>query len=150
MLGTVFVCGCGPDPRSHYQAVHWNRRWNGSWRALGFWGKPSRRGMKRKVLERTLATGGCVLIAPQNSLRIPKEVSSSGSLRLKDNTESRTAVCIYTDGWTTSQQLPTPVLWCSWLDFAYCLPWGCPSWAAKSTCTPPTLGLPAFTLLKVI
>lgn len=35
-----------------------------------------------------------------DSLRIPKEVPASGSLKQKDNLESWTAVCIYTDGWT--------------------------------------------------
>lgn len=55
--------------------------------------------MKRKEVE-CWAQKCEHLSVSHNSLRIPKEVPASGSLKRKDNLESWTAVCIYTDGWT--------------------------------------------------
>lgn len=89
------------------------------------------------------------------SLRIPKEVPASGSLKQKDNLESWTAVCIYTDGWTP----PSSFLVFSdahrWILHAACSG-GVLAELLRAQAlpppphTPPMLGLPAFVLLRVI
>lgn len=63
MLVTVDMCACGPDLISHYQARHWDRRWDGSWRTLSLWARSSRRELKREGVGRKTRPGNvCALM----------------------------------------------------------------------------------------
>lgn len=147
--GTVFMRGCGPDLRSHCQATHWVRRYNGSWRTLSSWGRLSSRRLKRKELERKLGMECVHTEAPQDCLRIPKEMSASGFLRRKDK---RGILDGCVSVWRPLGHPPGsfPFLFFhahSWILHVSCNG-GYPGWATKST--PPNLGLPASTVCKII